>query len=42
MLPEGSEVLQNITDVFVPLMKDFRIFFICGEQEKTNMGVTDD
>lgn len=40
-LPEGSEVLQNITDVFVPLMKDFRIFFF-WEQEKTNMRVTQD
>lgn len=39
-LQEGSEVLQNITDMFVPLMKDFRIFF--WEQEKTNMGVTQD
>jgi protein SERAC1 len=37
-LQEGSEVLQNITDMFVPLMKDFHIFF--WEQEKTNMGVT--
>ncbi len=40
-LQEGSEVLQNITDMFVPLMKDFRIFFF-WEQEKTNMGVTQD
>lgn len=38
-LQEGSEVLQNITDVFVPLMKNFRIFFF-WEQEKTDMGVT--
>lgn len=38
---EGSEVLQNITDMFVPLMKDFHIFFF-WEQEKTNMGVTQD
>ena len=40
-LQEGSEVLQNITDVFVPLMKNFHIFFF-WEQEKTNMGVTQD
>lgn len=40
-LQEGSEVLQNITDMFVPLMKDFRIFFF-WEQDKTNMGVTQD
>ena len=37
-LQEGSEVLQNITDMFVPLMKVFRIYFF-WEQEKTNMGV---
>jgi hypothetical protein len=36
-LEEGSEVLQNITDMFVPLMKNFRIFFF-WEQEKTNIG----
>lgn len=40
-LQEGSEVLQNITDMFVPLMKNFRIFFF-WEQEKTNMGFTQD
>lgn len=40
-LQEGSEVLQNITDMFVPLMKDFHIFFF-WEQEKTNMGFTQD
>lgn len=40
-LQEGSEVLQNITDIFVPLMKDFRIFFF-WEQEKTDMGLTQD
>jgi hypothetical protein len=39
-MQEGSEVLQNITDMFVPLMKDFHIFI--WEQEKTNMGVTQD
>jgi len=40
-LQEGSEVLQNITDLFAPLMKDFHIFFF-WEQEKTNMGLTQD
>ena len=40
-LEEGSEVLQNITDMFVPLMKRFHIFFF-WEQEKTNMGTTQD
>lgn len=40
-LQEGSEVLQNITDLFVPLMKDFHIFFF-WEQDKTDMGVTQD
>ncbi len=40
-LQEGSEVLQNITDMFAPLMKDFHIFFF-WEQEKTNMGFTQD
>jgi protein SERAC1 len=39
-LQEGSEVLANITDMFVLLMKDFYFFF--WEQEKTNMGVTQD
>lgn len=38
---EGSEVLQNITDLFVLLMKGFHIFFF-WKQEKTNMGVTQD
>ena len=33
-LREGSEVLQNITDQFAPLMKRFRIFFF-WEQQKT-------
>ena len=41
VLQEGSEVLQNITDMFVPLMKDFHVFFF-WEQEKTNMGFTQD
>ena len=31
-----SETLQNITDQFVPLMANFRIFFF-WEQEKTNL-----
>ena len=35
ILQESSEVLQNITDMFVPLMKNFRIFFF-WEQEKTD------
>ncbi|OAL44043.1 ribonuclease-like protein p/mrp subunit [Pyrenochaeta sp. DS3sAY3a] len=38
-LREGSEVLQNITDMFVPLMKNFRIYFF-WEQEKTSLGTT--
>jgi protein SERAC1 len=38
-LQEGSEVLQNITDVFAPLMKNFRIYFF-WEQEKTDLGTT--
>ena len=40
-LQEGSEVLQNITDMFAPLMKDFHIFFF-WEQEKTDMGFSQD
>lgn len=36
-LREDSETLQNITDMFVPLMKQFRIFFF-WEQEKTDFG----
>jgi len=36
-LREGSEVLQEISDNFVPLMKDLRIFFF-WEQEKTDCG----
>jgi hypothetical protein len=36
-LYEGSEVLQNITDMFAPLMKNFRIYFF-WEQEKTDLG----
>ena len=38
-LCQGSEVLQNITDMFAPLMKNFRIYFF-WEQEKTNLGST--
>ena len=40
-LREGSEVLQNVTDTFVPLMRNFRISFF-WEQEKMNFGVTRD
>jgi len=40
-LQEGSETLQNITDMFVPLMKNFRIHFF-WEQEKTDFGVSQD
>ncbi|KAI0397351.1 hypothetical protein F5Y17DRAFT_393789 [Xylariaceae sp. FL0594] len=36
-LREGSEVLQEVSDNFVPLMKDLRIFFF-WEQEKTDWG----
>ncbi|RYP87830.1 hypothetical protein DL769_000422 [Monosporascus sp. CRB-8-3] len=37
-LQESSEVLQDITDNFVPMMKRFRICFF-WEQEKTSLGV---
>lgn len=40
-LREGSETLQNITDMFAPLMRNFRIYFF-WEQEKTNFGATKD
>ncbi|KAI9710443.1 MAG: hypothetical protein M1812_007411 [Candelaria pacifica] len=40
-LEEGSETLQNITDQFAPLMKQFRIYFF-WEQEKTDLGYTKD
>ena len=40
-LREGSETLQNITDMFVPLMKNFRIYFF-WEQEKTDFGTKKD
>jgi hypothetical protein len=35
-LEEGSEILQDITDQFAPLMANFRVFFF-WEQEKTNL-----
>lgn len=38
-LKEGSETLQNVTDMFAPLMKNFRIYFF-WEQEKTDFGAT--
>lgn len=38
-LQEGSETLQNINDMFTPLMKNFRIYFF-WEQEKTDFGVS--
>jgi protein SERAC1 len=40
-LEEGSETLQNVTDMFVPLMKNFHIFFF-WEQLKTDLGFTKD
>ena len=40
-LREGSDTLQNITDMFAPLMKNFRIYFF-WEQEKMDLGVTKD
>ncbi|KAI1182505.1 ribonuclease-like protein p/mrp subunit [Nemania serpens] len=36
-LKEGSELLQEITDNFAPLMKDIRVYFF-WEQEKTDLG----
>ncbi|KAI4110724.1 MAG: hypothetical protein LQ345_006932 [Seirophora villosa] len=38
-LQEGSEILQNVTDMFAPLMKNFRIYFF-WEQQKTDFGTT--
>ncbi|KAL8952477.1 MAG: hypothetical protein Q9222_001618 [Ikaeria aurantiellina] len=35
-LDEGSETLQNVTDMFAPLMKNFRIYFF-WEQQKSNL-----
>ena len=40
-LKEESETLQNITDYFVPLMKNFCIYFF-WEEERTNLGHTKD
>ncbi|KAL9047125.1 MAG: hypothetical protein Q9214_000216 [Letrouitia sp. 1 TL-2023] len=40
-LHAGSETLQNITDQFAPLMKQFHVFFF-WEQEKTNLGYSRD
>ena len=40
-LQEGSETLQNINDLFAPLMKKFRIYFF-WEQLKTDLGVSMD
>ena len=40
-LQQGSETLQNITDMFTPLMKNFRVHFF-WEQEKTDFGVSQD
>jgi hypothetical protein len=37
-IKEGSEVLQDITDNFIPIMKRFRVFFF-WEQEKTDFGM---
>ncbi|KIW84516.1 hypothetical protein Z517_03766 [Fonsecaea pedrosoi CBS 271.37] len=36
-LKPDSETLRNITDMFVPIMKRFHIYFF-WEQEKTNLG----
>lgn len=40
-LEEESEILQNITDQFAPLMRRFHIFFF-WEQEKTDLKYTKD
>jgi hypothetical protein len=37
-LKTGSEILQDITNNFAPLLKRFRIFFF-WEQEKTHLGM---
>ncbi len=37
-LKKGSEVLQNITDNFAPLINRYHIFFF-WEQRKTDLGV---
>jgi protein SERAC1 len=40
-LKEQSETLQNVTDMFAPLMKNFRIYFF-WEEKKTNLGASYD
>ncbi|RLL95648.1 hypothetical protein CFD26_101358 [Aspergillus turcosus] len=40
-LEEQSEILQNITDQFTPLMNEFRIYFF-WEEEKTDLKYTKD
>ena len=40
-LEEDSEVLENITDQFAPLLHRFRIFFL-WEQERTSLKYTND
>lgn len=40
-LEEGSETLQNVTDQFAPLMKQFHVFFF-WEQQKSDLGYTRD
>ncbi|KAL9013887.1 MAG: hypothetical protein Q9173_001434 [Seirophora scorigena] len=38
-LQEGFEILQNVTDMFAPPMKNYRIYFF-REQQKTDFGTT--
>ena len=40
-LQENSEILQNINDMFAPLMRDFHIHFF-WEEEKTELGFAKD
>ena len=40
-LQENSEILQNINDMFAPLMRDFHIHFF-WEEEKTDLGFAKD
>ena len=40
-LGEGSETLQNVTDMFAPLMKNFNVYFF-WEQKKTDFGTSVD
>ena len=40
-LREGSEVLQDVTDQFAPLMRRFHIYFF-WEQQKTSLPHTRD